>query len=85
MKVGHTIIVGAIFGGTTKIKPVWFIWDGRHYHIKDITYRWNRRNGRSLLHHFSVIDTSDNLYEIAYQTDNATWHLLGIAEDTSLS
>jgi hypothetical protein len=61
---------------------VWFIWQGREYHIKDITYIWSRREGNSLLHLFSVTDTADNLYELCYQTDNATWHLLAIGEDT---
>ena len=82
MKIGHTITVGAVFGGKKKITPVWFIWQKREYHIKDITYIWNRREGSSLTYLFSVTDTSDNLYELSYQTDTATWHLLACAEDT---
>jgi hypothetical protein len=82
MKSGYAITVGAVFGGTKKIKPVWFIWQRRKYYIKDITYIWNRREGSSLRYLFSVTDTADNLYELSYQTDNATWHLLAFAEET---
>jgi len=82
VNIDHTITVGAVFGGTKKIKPVWFIWQEKEYHIKDITYIWNSREGNSLLYLFSVTDTADNLYELAYRTDTATWHLLSIAEDS---
>ena len=79
MKTGHTITVGAIFGGRKKIKPVWFIWQEREYHIKDITYCWNSREGSLLTYLFSVTDTADNLYELSFHTDTATWHLLSTA------
>jgi len=76
VKHGHAITVGAVFGGKKKIKPLWFIWQQREYHIKEITYTWHRREGSSLSYLFSVTDTSDNLYELSYQADTATWHLL---------
>ena len=82
MEIGQAITVGAVFGGKKKIKPVWFIWQEREYRIRDITYIWNRREGSSLCYLFSVTDTADSLYELSYQTDTATWHLLACAEDT---
>jgi len=81
VELGPAITVGAVFGGRKKIKPVWFIWQGREYHIKEITYIWNRREGSSLFFLFSVTDTADNLYELSYRTDTATWHLLACAEE----
>ena len=75
MKREQPIKVGAIFGGKKKIRPVWFIWAGREYHIKEITYTWNIREGRTLFYFFSVIDRNDNLYELCYRTGSATWHL----------
>lgn len=80
MKVAQTVKVGAVFGGEKKIRPVWFIWEGREHYIKDITYTWNNREGRSLLYHFSVTDKADNLYELCYRTESATWHLLALEE-----
>lgn len=75
-RIEQPIKVGAVFGGKKKIRPVWFIWEGREHHIKEITYIWNSREGRSLLYYFSVTDKADNLYELCYRTDSATWHLL---------
>ena len=40
MKIEQPVKVGAVFGGGKKIRPVWFVWEGREYHIKDITYTW---------------------------------------------
>jgi len=81
VEIGQAITVGAVFGGRKKIKPIWFIWQEREYHIKEITSLWNRREGSSLFFLFSVTDTADNLYELSYQTDTATWHLVACAED----
>ena len=78
MQVAQTIRVGAVFGGKKKIRPVWFVWEGREYRIKEITYIWSSREGESLLYHFSVTDGADNLYELCYRTDSATWHLLAL-------
>ena len=81
MEPEQPIKVGAIFGGKKKIRPVWFIWEGREYHIKEITYTWGIREGRALLYHFSVTtDRADNLFELCYRTDSATWHLSACEE-----
>ena len=80
MKIEQPVKVGAVFGGGKKIRPVWFIWEDREHHIKDITYTWGSREGRSLLYHFSVTDKADNLYELCYRTESATWHLLALEE-----
>lgn len=80
MKIEQPIKVGAVFGGKKKIRPVWFIWEGREHCIKEITYTWSSREGRSLLYYFSVTDRADNLYELCYRTDSATWYLLALEE-----
>jgi len=79
-KVEQPIKVGAVFGGKKKIRPVWFIWEDREHRIKEITYTWSSREGRSLFYYFSVTDRADNLYELCYHTDSATWHLLAFEE-----
>ncbi len=38
-EINESIKVGAIFGDNKKkLKPVWFVWSGRKYDIKKITY-----------------------------------------------
>ena len=78
MRIDDAITVAVIFGGKEKIRPVWFIWNGREYRIKRITYVWKRREGRSLLYYFSLTDTAENFYEICYRTDTVTWYLLNV-------
>ena len=70
------IQVGAVFRGN-RLKPLWFIWNGRRYKIKEVTYTWNDRNGEEKLYHFSVSD-GKTLYEICFNDNNLTWHLIRV-------
>ena len=72
---GDPIRVAAIFGSSSTMKPVWFIWDGRHYQINKITYQWNTREGVATLRHFSVTDRAGNYYELCFHPSSVTWYL----------
>ena len=74
-EINEMIQVGAIFGDNKKkLKPVWFIWNGRKYNIQKITYIWTERIGKANIHHFTVTD-SDNLFSLSYNTDTLVWTL----------
>lgn len=78
-EVNEQIKVGAIFGDNKKkLKPVWFIWSGRKYDIKEITYIWTENGGKAHVHHFTVTDSA-NLFDISYSTDTMVWTLHSIA------
>ncbi len=79
-KEAYLITVGAIFGGG-KIRPVWFVWEGREHRVKEINYAWNSREGHVLLYHFAVTDGAGNPYELRYHTGSSTWHLLALEEE----
>ncbi len=80
-EIDEPIKVGVVFGanciGGKKIKPVWFIWKERQYHIKEVTYTWTNREGSTSVHYFSVTD-GQNLYEIAYNTEAMVWMLMAV-------
>ena len=80
-EIGEPIKVGVVFGanciGEKKIKPVWFIWKEKQYHIKEVTYTWTNKEGNSSVHYFSVTD-GQNLYEIAYNTETMVWMLIAV-------
>lgn len=78
--VGELIQVGVIFGGKIKLKPVWFIWRGREYQIKKITYWWREREGKTLIHHFTVTD-GVNLYELSYHPTEMNWYLTQVEDE----
>jgi hypothetical protein len=77
--IGELIQVGAIFGSTVKLRPVWFIWRKREYRVKKVTYCWNEREGNALIHHFSVTD-GVNLYDLSYHTAEMNWYLAQVED-----
>lgn len=72
------IEVGALFGKATKIRPVWFVWKGIKYLIRDVAYCWTTSEGEAVIHHFSVKDKSGNLFEIAYNAQTLVWKLFKV-------
>lgn len=74
-EINEPIKVAAIFGDNKKkLKPVWFIWSGRKYDIKEITYIWTEREGKANIHHFTVTDGA-GLFDISYSVDSLVWTL----------
>ena len=73
--IDEIIRVGAVFGGTRKLKPVWFIWKEYQYRVKTVTYCWVSKQGAAAVYHFSVSDQADNLYELQYNTKSMVWIL----------
>jgi len=80
-EIGEPIKVGVVFGanciGGKKIKPVWFIWKGKQYRIKEVTYTWTNKEGSASVHYFSVTD-DQNLYEISYNAETMVWVLMAV-------
>jgi hypothetical protein len=70
------IELAAVFGGRAKLRPLWFVWKGTKYFIRDVTYYWTTSSGEAVIHHFSVKDESCNLFEIGYNTRTLVWKLL---------
>lgn len=74
-EVNEPIKVGVVFGDDKKkLKPVWFVWSGRKYDIREITYIWMERTGNASIHHFTVTDNA-HLFDISYCTDTMVWTL----------
>jgi len=71
--IEEPIQVGVIFKGN-KIRPRWFIWKGRKYPIREITFNWQDRKGEETLLYFSVSDGT-NIYEICFNQKRLNWFL----------
>ncbi len=76
-RIEEPIRVGVVFGNGKKIKPVWFVWNKRQYRIRNITYSWLSREGRSTIYNFSVTD-GNTLYEICYNAETLSWKLRAV-------
>jgi hypothetical protein len=74
MDIQETISVVASFGMPYKIKPVKFRWNGKLFEVKDITYEWQTKEGRTRIYHFSISD-GKTLYELRFDTASLVWRL----------
>lgn len=70
------IQVGAIYGGKTRVRPVWFIWSGKKYHVYKVNHMWKEGNGREVLVFFSVSDQA-NTYLLCYNALDMEWTICG--------
>ena len=72
--IGEPVIVGAVFGSPSKVRPAWFIWNGRRHNVKETNFTWVERKGRTSLHHFAVSDGVD-IFELILNAETLTWRL----------
>ncbi len=76
-EIGERVEVAVLFGRGEKVRPVWFLWNGRKIKIREITYRWTEQEGEEVFFHFSVTDGA-SLYELAYSTKKLLWELVAV-------
>lgn len=72
--IGESVIVGAVFGSPSTVRPAWFIWNGKRYDIEETNFTWVERKGRTSLHHFAVSDGAD-IFELILNAETLTWRL----------
>lgn len=72
--IGERIIVGAIFETGSKIRPAWLYFSGRKIRVERTNYSWTERQGKAILHHFSVTGGGD-VYHLVFSGDDLTWSL----------
>ncbi|KPK96714.1 MAG: hypothetical protein AMJ95_12640 [Omnitrophica WOR_2 bacterium SM23_72] len=60
-----------------RCEPRLFVWNGKTYKIKNVTYHWQERQGQELIHCFSV-NTDLDLYEISFHTLSLCWHMVKV-------
>lgn len=71
------ITVGVVYGDQGRIKPEWFVWNGREYQVTGINHIWRDKAGREVLVFFSVSDAA-NTYLLCYNTVQLQWTICGI-------
>jgi hypothetical protein len=81
--IREAVRVGVVFGGRPRVRPVWFIWNGRTVRVQAITYAWQTREGRAAVHHFAVTDGA-NVYELRYDADGQGWTLEAVDAATTI-
>ena len=72
------IKVGVVYGEQGRIKPVWFVWNGRQYRVVNINHVWRDKVGREVLVFFSVSDEA-NTYLLCYNSVRMEWTICGVS------
>jgi hypothetical protein len=49
-EIRERIEVAAVFGKGERIRPVWFVWNGKKVRVQRVTYRWTEREGSEVYH-----------------------------------
>lgn len=73
-KLFEPVAVGAIFEPPARVRPAWFIWNGRKIKVVRTNHAWSEREGRATLYHFSVSDGTDT-FHLVMNNDTQSWHL----------
>ena len=71
--VEHPVEVGVVFREAAA-QPVWFKWGRRTYDVREVTYAWRERTGRSPAHHYAVTDGA-NVFELRLDAETLRWSL----------
>ena len=72
-KINESIEVGAVFG-KSRIKPKWFVWNGRKIDIREVTYAWKAREGEAVVQYFAVTDGATS-FELSLNQKTMQWTL----------
>ena len=79
-KVDVPVSVELIFQAPTrKVFPKLIVWNGRDYVITKLGYKHTIRQGRTLLHIFSVV-SNDTYFKLVLNTDTLHWKLEEVSD-----
>ena len=78
-QVNEAVKVGVVFDRGA-VRPAWFIWAGRRYAVREVTQRWQTKEGRSPILHLGVTDGA-NGFELAFNQETLSWSLAAIEVD----
>jgi hypothetical protein len=56
-----------------RMKPSRFRWNGRVYHVSEVTGDWKTDVGAYRVRHFAVVDDSSNFFQLSYDERKTCW------------
>ena len=74
--INQPIQVQALFSKGI-LKPLKFTWRQTDYLVDKVVFRHLQRNGRALLHYFSI-ESNQVIYELVFNNQTLGWQLLKI-------
>ncbi len=77
----HEPISVSVTFDRTNVRPSWFLWKQRRYPIKEVTQRWQTKEGQTPILHLGVTDGT-NCFELTFNQHTLTWHLASVETDS---
>ena len=77
-RVDGCIAMIALFEGGN-ISPLRLKWNDRTYYVAKVTGRWVVHKGENRQVHFSLLCRDSNLFEVSYDSKNASWRMCSVA------
>jgi hypothetical protein len=81
--INEQIAVLVIFGlDRKKVQPCKIKWKGREYLITHVDYQYKYKEGRSVVHVFSVTD-GVQYFELKFDSENMKWMLGRVSDNVA--
>ena len=58
-----------------RVRPLRFRWQGRVVRVRTVTGEWTRREGQTVLRHYSIEGAGGDSYELCYDPRGPRWIL----------
>jgi hypothetical protein len=58
-----------------RMRPLRFRWNGRVIRVRKVSGEWVRREGQTVLRHFSVVGAAGETYELCFDPRGPRWVL----------
>ena len=58
-----------------RIRPLKFRWKERVYRVERVNGEWVSDEGETRFHHYSVMTTGPDVYELTYNSQSSGWRL----------
>ena len=78
-EINERIAVGAVFDRGA-VKPAWFVRGRRRYVVREVTQRWQTREGDAPILHVGVTDGA-SCFELALNQHTLSWTLVAVETD----
>jgi hypothetical protein len=75
-EINEPIQAGIVFD-RGRVQPSWFIWNGRKHVVREVTQRWQTREGREDILHLGVTDGAQ-CFELAFNQHTLAWRLVSL-------
>ncbi len=76
----HEPVSVAVVFDRLHVRPAWFLWNQRRYPVKEVTQRWQTKDGQAPILHLGVTDGA-TCFELTFNQHTLIWQLASVEAD----